>query len=169
MRKVEQLTDNKFVNIKSIQDPKNHVNGYQFAERKGIDSVAFVCYDPRINKILLNNEYKPPKNRFILGAFGGSKDKDKDLIDIVIDEVKEEAGFIVSKDNIKLVGRSFVSTQMNQYCYLYLVTVDKEDQQEREPENAIEAMAETKWVNPSDINKLEDWKAITILAKSSDF
>ena len=57
-----------------------------------------------------------------------------------------------------------VSTQMNQYCYLYLVFVNKEDQGERKPENLIEASAETLWCKWDDIYKLEDWKPITILA-----
>lgn len=170
MRDVTKLTDNKFVNIYSIVDPDNHVKGYQYAERRGVDSIAFICVDKFSDynekpEYLLNNEYKPPVNAFVLGAFGGSLDKNVNKVEIVIEEVREEAGFEVADKDVISLGRVFVSTQMNQYCYLYLVWVDKKNQLERKPENAIEAMARTKWVKESDIRNLEDWKAITIVAR----
>ena len=167
-RIVEKLTDNKFLNIKQVKDPEMGVGGYQFAERKGKNSVAFICYDKDTELFLLNNEYKPPTNEFILGAFGGSIDKDMDYNYIVKAEVKEEAGFDVDIEDILCVGTSFVSTQMNQYCYLYLVYVDGKNQGEREPENAIEELAKTRWVVRVGIDGLDDWKAITIVAKASN-
>lgn len=166
MRTIKNLTNNKFLNIKEVYDPDNHVKGYQYAERLGKDSIAFICYDPNVNHILLNYEYKPPINQFILGAFGGSIDKDKDIKQIVIDEVREEAGFEVKENKCLSLGRVFVSTQMNQFCYLYLVLVNKNDEKPRMPENAVEAMATTKWIDEdSDITDLSDWKAITIMFK----
>ena len=172
MREVKQLTENKFLNIKEVHDPENHCKGYQFAERRGVDSIAFICYDVSTKQFLVNNEYKPPVNRFIEGAFGGSLDKDKSLIDIVVDEVEEEAGFVDNsvRWNIVNVGKVFVSTQMNQYCYLFLIVVDKSKQVATKPENAIEAMAQTKWRSEKEILDGEDWKAITItyLAEKSD-
>ena len=168
MRIVKQLTNNKFINIKEIKDPENNIKGYQFAERLGRDSVAFICYDTNTKKVLLNKELKPPIDSMVLGAFGGSIDKDKILIDIVIGEVKEEAGFVVGTKDIKYLGRTLVSTQMNQYCYLYLVFVDRNKQVEREPENEIEKLAITSWHLLSEINKLEDWKPIVIIAKAQE-
>jgi 8-oxo-dGTP pyrophosphatase MutT (NUDIX family) len=164
MRTIKKLTDNKYLNIMEIQDLENHVKGFQYAERRGVDSVAFICYDHESEQFLLNKELKPPINKMVLGAFGGSCDKDKDLKDIVIDEVKEEAGFVVKRASVMSVGKVLVSTQMNQYCYLYLVFVNKDYQVEREPENAIEAMAETSWHNIAEVFTLEDWKPITIIA-----
>jgi len=165
MRIVKKLTDNKFLNLKEVKDPEKGVGGYQFAERRGTDSVAFICYDAAEDLVLINREYKPPTDEFILGAFGGSIDKDKSLEEIVQAEAKEEAGFEVALADIKHVGRSFVSTQMNQYCELYVVMVDMDEQQEREPENAVEALAETKWLRPNLLSTLDDWKAIIIWAK----
>ena len=166
MKNIKKLTDNKLLNLYEICDPENHVQGYQFAERRGVDSIAFICYDPRKEKFLLNREFKPPISSFILGAFGGSIDKDKKPEEIVLDEVREEAGFVVSPEDIKLVGRVFVSTQMNQWCSLYIVFVDRDKQTNREPENAVEAMAQTHWVAWSEfaLSKLRDWKPITIIS-----
>ena len=162
MREVEQLTDLKFVNIKKVVDKEKNVNGYLFAERLGVDSVAFVCYDWHRDIYLVNNEYKPPIDDFVLGAFGGSIDKDASKVQIVVDEVREEAGFDIFAEDVEYIGKYLVSTQMNQYCYLYVAHVSKDEQLERRPENAIEAMAETKWISGDDFLNLNDWKAITI-------
>lgn len=163
MRTVRKLTDYKFINIKEVTDPEKHVKGYQFAERRGVDSIAFICWDSKTNQFLLNREYSPPTNEFHLRAFGGSLDKEVDKLEIVKGELKEEAGF-VAKSIVEL-GPMFVSTQMNQYCYLYVALVDKEEQGERHPENAIEAMAETVWLTEEEVKSGDDWKSISILAK----
>lgn len=164
MRIVEKITDFKYLNLFKVEDSENNVGGYFYAERLGKDSVAFVCYDEDSEEFLLNNEYKPPNNRFILGAFGGSLDKSNVPAQIVINECEEEAGFRVKSANLKYLGRVFVSTQMNQYCHLYLVSVDRNKQGDRKPETEVEAMATTKWVSYKAISELEDWKAITIVS-----
>jgi len=168
MRIVEQLTNTKYLNLKKIVDQENGVNGYYFAERLGINSVAFVCRDIKTGQILLNNEFKPPIGKYVLGSFGGSIDKDKSLVQIVKDEVSEEAGFEVEIENIKYLGMVFVSTQMNQFCNLFMVLVNKNKQKDRKPQTKIEAMAEIKWVDEKDyfnFTDLLDWKVITIMAK----
>jgi hypothetical protein len=168
MRTIRQLTDNKFLNIKEVQDKENGVSGYQFAERMGVDSVAFICFDKRSLSFLLNNEYKPPVNEMILGAFGGSLDKNKDLVDIVKEEVKEEAGFMVTKEDIRFLGKVLVSTQMNQFCHLYLVFVDRNKQGEREPENEVEERSKTEWHTWNEkIYAINDWKPITIISMAA--
>lgn len=170
MRTIKNLTDNKYLNLKEIVDTEHHVNGFQFAERKGIDSIAFICFDRDREQFLLNKEYKPPIDAFILGAFGGSMDKNKRPEEIVLDEVREEAGFIVKPDDVKLVGKVLVSTQMNQFCYLYVVFVDKDNQQEKHPENAVEALATTHWIlwGAKELDELQDWKPITIITLAHD-
>jgi hypothetical protein len=164
MRTIKQLTNNKFLNIKEIADPEMGVKGFQFAERRGVDSVAFICYDRDPELFLLNTELKVPINKMLKGAFGGSLDKDKEPIDIVIDEVKEEAGFTVTKEDVYLVGKVMVSTQMNQFCYLYIVFVNKDKQEDKKPQDEIEALAKTTWDSWDKLDELEDWKPITILA-----
>jgi len=172
MRTVKQLTNNKYLNIKEVVDSNMYVNAYQFAERKGVDSIAFICVMlPNKNKFLLNHECTPPTGEFLNRAFGGSIDKDKTLQEIVIDEVREEAGYRVSKDQVYSLGKVFVSTQMNQYCHLFLVEVMDSMKVEREPENATEATSEPIWVTRQNIVEGGDWKAITIIekAKWNDF
>jgi len=167
MRTIEKLTDYKFLNINQVNDPDNNVKGYQFAERRGTDSIAFICCDSLGLRFLVNREYKPPVNLFINGAFGGSLDKNgASLVDIVLDEVLEEAGYSVDKERVEYLGKSFVSTQMNQFCHLFIVFVNQSDFNGRKPENKIEEMAQPLWVTAKEIIEGDDWKAITILAKA---
>jgi len=165
MRIIKQITANKFLNIKEVYDPEKHCKGYQFAERRGIDSIAFICFDEHTYKFLLNKEYTPPTDEFLVRAFGGSLDKEKDLVEIVIDEVKEEAGYTVDKDRVEFLDKIFVSTQMNQYCHLFIVNVTNLKPTGRQPENKIEAMADIVWLDRDEIESGSDWKAISILAK----
>ena len=165
-RKVVQTTNNKFLNILEVADPDHHCKCYQFAERRGTDSIAFICYDKSTKRFLLNCEFTPPNGQFMERAFGGSLDKDgKDHIQIVMEEVEEEAGYKVSGDDIKYVGHCFVSTQMNQQCYLFLVFVDDSKKVERKPENLIESLATPTWRDEQQIINGDDWKAITIIIK----
>lgn len=173
MRIVKQITTNKFLNIKEVNDSENNCKGYQFAERKGVDSVAFICYNSKVNpdndtygKFLLNKEYTPPTNEFHFRAFGGSLDKQKSMIDIVKDEIKEECGYEVVEKKIHELGKVFVSTQMNQYCYLYLINILGAKNTGRKPENKIEAMAETVWRKEEEIINGDDWKSISIIQKA---
>ena len=168
-RVVVKLTDNKFLNIYEAIDPDHHCKGYQFAERRGIDSVAFICYDTNTKRFLLNCEFTPPTGRFNERAFGGSLDKaGKEHIDIVIEEVEEEAGYKVNKEDVKYVGNCFVSTQMNQTCFLYLVFVNDSMKTERKPENLVESLATLHWTNLHGILSNDDWKAISIVMKAVD-
>ena len=167
MRTVEKVFKHKYISVNKVSDTKHHVEGYMFAERLGTDSIAFICEDPTTGEFLINHEYTPPTNEFLDRAFGGSLDKkDKGLFDIVKDEVFEEAGFTVGHQDIHPFGKVFVSTQMNQYCHLFLVYIDKNEQHERHPENEVEAMSHPVWKSMADILGGQDWKAITIIAKN---
>ncbi|MFA7219135.1 MAG: NUDIX domain-containing protein [Synergistaceae bacterium] len=166
MRIVKQLTSNRFLNIKEVRDHQMGCKGYQFAERKGVDSVAFICIDERNGKFLINNEATPPLGIFLRRAFGGSIDKDKSFEQIVKDEVLEECGYDVADSQIHFVGKAFVSTQMNQYCHLYLVFINDNQETERKPENATEALSHPVWMSEKEIIDGDDWKSIMILQKS---
>ena len=166
MRIVKQITNNRFLNIKEVSDDAMGCKGYQYGERKGVNSVAFVCFDKSTGRFLINKEATPPTGEFLLRAFGGSIDKDKSYEGIVQDEVHEEAGYKVGFSKIKFVGKSFVSTQMNQYCHLYLVIVSDNQKTERKPENACEALAEPVWMTEAEIIDGDDWKSIAILIKA---
>ena len=146
---------------------------YYYAERAGKDSIAFILIDNnKENCIGLIKELKPPigNDVFLTTAFGGSLDKDIPLIEIVREEVKEEAGYLVNSNTfmslgkIIPVGKVLVSTQMNQFCHLFVVDVTglsqgKRDLDEHEFGSTVE------WIEPEDLLTLQDWKAPLIYMK----
>jgi 8-oxo-dGTP pyrophosphatase MutT (NUDIX family) len=151
------MADNKFLNIKKTK------HGYEYAERKGVHSIAFILVDKETQRVGLRLEHKPPINAWLLGAFGGSIDPKKSLIDIVINEVREEAGYEVTASEIEYKGKYFVSTQMNQFCYLFTVCVGEFDNTEPTSTNPEEQLSSVHWMNPYDVNVIEDWKAIILM------
>lgn len=152
-----------------IKKCNNH--NYVYAERKGVDSVAFVLFDKNplnLKRFGIVKEIKPSIDRMMLTAFGGSIDKEyykEDLRVLVKEEVMEESGFDVELQDIKFYDRVLVSTQMNQFCYLFAVSVDRDKQQEKTTTNPAEILAEVVWLDLGEIAALQDWKAITIIAK----
>lgn len=147
---------------------------YYFSERAGIDSVAFILYDRKLDKFCATNERKPPLDEtrennkaFLVTAFGGSLDDiNATPLEIVIREAKEESGSDITEDDILPLGSVMVSTQSNQFCHLFLVIVNSDKMGETEPENDIEAEATLEWFEREDAYKYQDWKLITIIAKA---
>lgn len=146
-------------------------DGYTYAERLGVDSVAFVLYNRHrgsLGQFGLIYEYKPPIDMSLITAFGGSLDKEQNCIKTIADEVAEEAGYTLNLAScdylrIKKVGTMFVSTQMNQMCTLYLVDVAYLDLGKRNPQSKHEETAEVVWLTEEQVYTTNCWKAITTL------
>jgi len=160
----EIIFDNQFLKVKKS-------GKFMYAERKGVDSVAFILTATNASderRIGLINEFKPPIDSFLTTAFGGSVDKEEykdNLKKLVVDEVLEEAGFTVSEENVKYYGRIFVSTQMSQFCYLFAVDVDKRKQGDPTTTDPLEMKSSVVWMTLPEALNTEDWKAITIITK----
>jgi 8-oxo-dGTP pyrophosphatase MutT (NUDIX family) len=140
----------------------------------GVDSITFIIYDWKKDKYALIHESKPPidernnEKMNMTTAFGGSLDDNtKEPIEICIQEVEEEAGYIVTTGNIQYCGKFLVSTQMSQFCYGYLVDVTgMEKTSETEAERSTENES-IKWLTKEEIFlNTNDWKAITIISKA---
>ena len=150
---------------------------YEYAERGGKDSIFFILIDKNFKntgetKYCLINESKPPlderfkKEASLTTAFGGSIDMDKSLKEICKIEVLEEAGYEVELERIKEVGKTFVSTQMSQFAYGFLVDVTgipKTYKAEWEDEKFTDY---TVWLSKEEVFKNDDWKSIYIISKN---
>ena len=146
------------------------VNGwYEYSERPGVDSIAFILHDNDTGLYGLVLEHKPPRYETTgfevqaVTAFGGSMDSDKSHLQTCIQEVCEEAGYMVMEQQVKSCGTTMVSTQSSQMCHLYLVDVtgctagpkSEEDQDLR-----------IIWMTKDHVLQNNDWKAVFIVAKS---
>ena len=184
------IFDKKFIKVKECKNEP-----YFYSERLGIDSVAFILknkdkygliverkppLDERKSEIAVKNmtEFQGDL-AFLATAFGGSNDsieieEYKNLGEIeriykfkdtVLKEVREEAGYEVERTDIEYIDKIFVSTQSNQFCYLFIVNIEGKQSFEPEFENETEAMSRIEWFNKKDIlTKTYDWKAKTIIA-----
>jgi len=109
----------------------NQARGYyQYATRAGTDSIFFILHDGNSDKPFgLINESKPPldhrlgKPAMLTTAFGGSMAAETTPQQITITEVLEEAGYVVTDEQVHFVGSTMVSTQMDQIAHGFLVDV----------------------------------------------
>lgn len=175
--KVLFKSNGEFIKIKSYSE-----SPFYYAERKGIDSVAFILVDESrvVDKFGLVNEGKPPladrygKTRVTLDtAFGGSNDnidveeyesmngyeKINHMRRLVITETEEESGYTVDADRVNFVSKEFVSTQMNQFCYLFIVDVTGLDQGKKTSTDELESRAYVKWLDSDMVALGNDWKS----------
>ena len=146
---------------------------YEYSERGGVDSIAFILFDNKSKKFCVINESKPPlderynKRAMLTTAFGGSIDSENTPEEITQTEVLEETGFEVGLDRIFPTGETMVSTQMSQMCKLYLVDVTNlkktkqaEYEQEAFKENSVH------WMTYSELLENQDWKSIFIATRA---
>lgn len=166
-----------FIKVKKAHRTDN----YAYAERKGIDSVAFIL--KKGEQYGLVKERKPPmddrlgKEAFFVTAFGGSNDhfsveelenmfpyeRSQKLGQIVIQEAREESGYVIEENHVWFISSELVSTQMNQMCYLYLVEVTGMEPKERILED-LEKVSTVVWKTASEIFNGNDWKSKVILS-----
>lgn len=155
---------------------------YEYSERGGVDSIAFILFDRKIEKFCLIYESKPPRDEIenaevrMTTAFGGSKDSEKTFEEICKIEVLEETGYDVNIERINFIGQTLVSTQMSQMCHGYLVDVtniEKTHTAEWEQETSEEQMKKDPnefsgnrvvWMNADELIENGDWKSVWIFA-----
>jgi hypothetical protein len=156
----------KWLTVKMIFDPKEKGKEFFFVERLGKDSVAFILVDNNRerDKYQILSQYSSPYKRFIEGTFTGSLDKPElSKEEIVIEEVKEEAGYDVDKSKLQLISSEEVGSSINEIVYLYIVDITGLEQQIREPENIFEQNMSRKWVDIEYINSKCEWKSKLII------
>lgn len=155
---------------------------YEYAERGGRDSIAFILYNADTEQFGLIYESKPPMDERIgelammTTAFGGSIDMGNDVTyqEICQTEVREEAGYDVPLDKIRSVGTTLVSTQMSQLCEGFLVDVtgiektlkaeyemDPSEMQDAKDPNEF-SKNRVEWMSIAQLMNNNDWKSIWI-------
>lgn len=155
---------------------------YEYAERGGIDSIAFILFDRQKDRFALIYESKPPRDEIeghevkMTTAFGGSIDSTHTYQQICQIEVLEEAGYQVPLERIHSVGKTLVSSQMSQMCegfFVDVTNIEKTHKAEYEsvPEGTSEKETEfvgnnIKWLSANELMINNDWKSIWIFAQA---
>ena len=135
-------------------------------EKEKFLSSVYLIIRNNEGKILLQRRQGTKLWCGFLALPAGHIDENKSPYEAVIREAKEESGSDITADDIISLGKVMVSTQSNQFCHLYLVTVNADKMGETDPQNEIEAEATLEWFNLEDAFNYEDWKLITIIAKA---
>ena len=156
----------------------NQARGYyEYSTRAGTDSIFFILHDGNADKPFgLINESKPPlderlgKLAMLTTAFGGSMDAEATPQQITITEVLEEAGYVVTDEQVHFVGSTMVSTQMDQIAHGFLVDVTdipkthltEAEQPEASTEFATNSIV---WMTDDELVANNDWKSIFVFCK----
>lgn len=138
---------------------------FYFVQRLGKDSVAFVLYDSDKGFGILKS-YSSPYKQFVLDAFTGSLDKPENtILQTLIEEVKEEAGYTVVKESCTPVGKYKVGTSTNEHVYSFLIDVGNMKQEKKEPENIFEQNTDILWMDYDSVLKDSNigWRAKMII------
>ena len=162
----------------TVKEARNY---YNYVQRAGTDSIAFILIDSEKEQLGLILESKPPldeaynEKKMLTTAFGGSCDMDIPLNEICQTEVLEESGYNVVLENIVFMGDTLVSSQMNQICHLFLVNVTGLTPTETEADiyNAEQEAKDSDefkhnkvvWMSPQELMGNGDWKSIYIYAQ----
>ena len=150
---VKKLFDTKHLSLFETK------KGFIYAERRGINSTAALCY--RFNRSKNCYEflvrYQPlPINKFInkIDKFlypcciTGSIEKNESEEQNIIKEVFEESGYIISKKNIISVNKATATTQMNEIVFHYLINLDGCKKTKCMNDGSFfESISVNKWIN----------------------
>lgn len=158
-----QQKDTKDFNLKT-----DHVgdNGeiLNIPESDSSDLVAFVLFatnTDEMRRIGLSYERQEPIKKGIIKAFTFEvpHDFEGDIRNLVSEEVKLQAGFDVSNEEIEYLGKSYVGSKTGEFCHHFGITVDKKVQQRKTSTNPKVLEASHFWAMNEEIQHFQDWMA----------
>lgn len=157
----------KWLTVKATVDPDKEYDPFFYVERLGQNSVAFVLIDQnRPGEYGLLQQWHGPNDKFVTGAYTGSFDKELEgRYGIVVDEVREEAGYEITEDRIIDLGSVHVLTCTNEVVFLHAVDVTGLEAKHHDPENIFEANMNFPWVRKEEVLDGEEFRAIAICSK----
>lgn len=148
--------------------------GFYYAERKGKDSVAVLVYRKengktevliRMQPLVFNQGsvdgiektgYEHLKQNVLIpcpitGSITGIYDN---FIDYAVEEIKEEAGYYVVKEEIESLGMYYVGTQINEVVHCFACNVTGKTCVEPEGDGTYwESISSNQWVNVDSIER----------------
>lgn len=161
MKKIKALYENYWLSL--YQTPK----GFVYAQRKGINSTASLCYRlnqdhqyeflVRLQPLPVIHQYPEQKeNTLYPCCITGSIEPNETPLQNCLKEVYEESGYLINQEQIKYVTSASASTQMNEIVFHYLVDLTN-IKKENEPQNDgsyFESVSQNKWISENTLIKI---------------
>jgi hypothetical protein len=168
---IETMCDGKFISLRKIVDPENHVNGYEFVHETRCDGKIISILPYRKEKdtfqILLRKEVTPCwiMNQQVLssitGGFEGGDPRDTTIL-----ELKEEAGYEAQKQELISLGTCFGTKSSDTIYYLYSIDLTNREKGEATSDGSdLEKLAHCEWSSVIDIVGAKDPLASTLLIR----
>lgn len=167
-------TQDNFLSIKKCE-----ALNYYYMERKGIDSIAIILFDPIKMEVGISNFPKPPFSErdgleipLKTSAFvsGISEYVDKDLYinfsfkeqlnlckKVAFNQLNSKINTNIELSKIEFVNRLIFNFMTNEYIWLFVYEIDKNEIIKKPQENPI------LWYNIKDLHLIEDAKTKVIL------
>jgi len=127
------LKTNKWIELRELVDEKKGINGYVYSHEKSCDGKKIVILPYRNQKgkfeILLRDELTPcwDLNKKIISSLTGSVEKNNSPLETAIIELKEEAGYSITKEDIVELGEMFGIKSSDTVYYLFTVDLTNKE------------------------------------------
>jgi len=149
---IKTLHKNKWLSLKEMKDEKNGVGGYVFAHEESSKGKKVAILPYRITEnsdyaeLLLRSEVTPCWSMDPLtSSVTGSVEED-DIEGTMVMEVKEEAGFDITKEDLISLGTCYGSKAMDTVYHLFSVDLTGKEQGEATGDGSeLEAKAHCFW------------------------
>ena len=160
---VSQQKDTKDFNLK-----KNHVGEEgrinNIPESESNDIVSFVLFATNIDdsrRIGLSYEKLEPIKKGVIKAFTFDVPYsfDGDIRSLVSEQVKLQAGFDISNEEIEYLEKSYIGDKGGCFCHHFGITVDKLLQTQKTSTDPKVIEASHFWAMNEEIQHLQDWMA----------
>lgn len=167
-------THDNFLSIKKCE-----LLNYYYMERKGIDSIAIILYDNNKHEVGIANFPKPPFSErdnveipLKTSAFvsGISEFVDKDIYinysfreqlnlckQVALSQIQSKINLPLNIDNINFVNRLIFNFMTNEYIWLFVYNINKQDVINNQKDIPI------LWYHIKDLHLIEDAKTKVIL------
>lgn len=159
---IRELWSNNWLAIKEIVEPDKGVKGYSFLHEKRCGGKIVVLMPYRIDKnneawYLLRKEVTPCWGMDqVVSSITGGVEKD-DVIETAIHELKEEAGYECTAQELIPLGTTFGTKSTDTVYSIFAIDVSRKQQGEATGDGSkLEAMAECAWGKDLDVARSKD-------------
>jgi 8-oxo-dGTP pyrophosphatase MutT (NUDIX family) len=148
----EILATTKWLQIRKTMNPEFGIHGYQYAHKVISDGhdVAILPYrwtDNGTIEVLLRKELTPAWKPlgYKVNAITGGIDKGMTPKQAAIQEVKQEAGYTITEDDLIDLGTIFISKAEDTIYHLFSVDLTDFEQGDVEPDGGLEEQESCFW------------------------